>query len=207
MGIFYSKIVALGDSHVGNFSDICNILTFGPETLYRIGNGSIKSHIEYFTQNKQLIKDYLWIYCFGEIDVRCHIHKQVTVYNRDIDEIISTLVDKYFDFILSTNANIAVCGVVPTAKITGQEHKLMDTINSKYPFVGSDYDRKIYTQKLNGYIMHKCLKENKIYIDMYADYHMDGFLNPDLAGDLIHVSNKKYIADRVSSIEHIINYI
>lgn len=207
MNKYYSKVIAIGDSHVGNFSNICNILTFGPETLYRIGNGSIVDHITHFRNTGDLSSDYLWIYCFGEIDVRCHIHKQVITYQRDINEIVNTLVDRYFNFILPTNQHIAVCGVVPPAKIHNKENRLQDTINSKYPFIGPDNDRKEYTIKLNKCLVDTCQKNNIPYIDMYTDYHIDGYLNEQLAGDLIHISHKQYVENKLSLINNITNYI
>jgi len=205
--MFFSKVVAFGDSHVGNFSEVCKTLAFGPETMHRVGKGSIDNHITQFTISGDLDHNFLWIFCFGEIDVRCHIHKQITKYNRSLDSIVQQLIDEYLSKIITYNKNIAVCGVVPASKTENQQDKLIDTINSQYNFIGSDIERNLYAKTLNTYLEYSLNKKNIPYIDMYEKYNIDGFLNSELAADLIHISHKKYINDKVSQLPIINNFM
>lgn len=198
--MLFHNIIAFGDSHVGNFSEICKTLAFGPETMFRVSSGSIDGHIKFFTDSGILKKECLWIFCFGEIDIRCHIHKQIHNYNRNIDSVITNLVDSYLLKITQYNNHIAVCGTVPPAKTINNIDKLEHTINSEYNFVGSDDDRKLYTIKLNKYLENKLNEKNIPYIDMYSHYHIDGFLDKNLAADLIHISHKEYINSTIINL-------
>ena len=78
------------------------------------------------------------IFCLGEIDCRCHVHKHITDTNT-YQNIISNIVDNYFEAIelnvvvsQLTFKNIGVYNVVPPI----QKHNTWE--NPEYPYLGTD---------------------------------------------------------------------
>lgn len=133
------SIHTFGDSHSYNgWSGIINhhlgpILchSFGKEILNRcdIRNFNIK--------NGDTI-----IFCMGEIDCRCHIHKHVNETN-SYEDIINKIVDDYFEAIKLNIVisqlklkNVCIYNVVPPI----QKYNTYE--NPEYPYVGTDDTRK-----------------------------------------------------------------
>ena len=108
-------IIITGDSHsFFNFKNLdtphINIQP-GSLTMHRVGRDK---EIVYF-KDEYLSKDNIFMICYGEIDNRCHIHKQV-LQGRHPDEIIKTLVKEYIETIrkvITTYKAIIIVAVVP----------------------------------------------------------------------------------------------
>lgn len=100
-----SAIHVIGDSHSSEFSGIkdCFIHHIGPRTMYRVGRNGLKilNFKDYNVSENDLV-----ILTFGEIDVRCHIGKQVDFHGRELDEVLSTLVSNYLNTVLENMAII-----------------------------------------------------------------------------------------------------
>ena len=86
------KIHTIGDSHsVHPWNKIDNIIIHhqGPKLCYSIGRDGIN------LTNLNIKENDLLIFCFGEIDCRCHIIKYITE-TKTYKDIIDEIVNNYF---------------------------------------------------------------------------------------------------------------
>lgn len=135
------------------------------------------------------------IFCFGEIDCRGHIHKHLTednTYQKQIDLIVK----KYFDTIklnkdvVKFDINIAVNNVVPVYELPKTNKKN----HPKFPFLGTNENRKVYVKYFNSQLKKYCDLNNYLFIDVYDKYtDSKGFLNKSLSDGNIHIGNPKYL--------------
>jgi hypothetical protein len=134
------------------------------------------------------------VFCFGEIDCRCNIAKHVTSENT-YQNIIDTMVDKYLK---SVKLNVSqfdsiitmIYNVVPPVSIFNT------VVDEKYPFLGTDDERKHYVTYLNSKLKEKCPEYGFVFIDIYDKYAcINGFLNKDLSDGHVHIRDGKYIKD------------
>jgi len=136
------------------------------------------------------------VFCLGEIDCRCHIHKYVT----DItpyQDIINNIVENYFEAIeLNVSIsqiklkNICVYNIVPPI------HKdiILGSDRIDYPFLGTDEERKQYVLYFNEKLKEKCIEKNYIFFDIYNNYiDENGFLRNDLSDGNSHIHDGIYI--------------
>jgi len=149
------SIHTIGDSHSHNgWTNVINH-HLGPVLCYSFGKEKLdRCDIRNFN-----IKDGdTIVFCLGEIDCRCHIHKHITD-EVTYQDIINNIVDNYFEAIelnISISQikfkNICVYNVVPPVQ------KNSVTNNVEYPFLGTDGERKQYVfyfnKKLNTKINH-----------------------------------------------------
>jgi hypothetical protein len=134
------------------------------------------------------------IFCFGEIDCRCHIHKHITEEN-SYQNIIDNLVENYFEAICVNIINckvqlknICVYNIVPPIQ------KINTSENLEYPYLGSDEERKSYVLYFNQKLKEKCAENNYLFFDIY-NYYIDenGFLRKDLSDHNVHIRNGIYL--------------
>lgn len=154
----------------------------GSQTMYSFGKRGCDE--KYFAEIER--GDYL-VFCFGEIDVRCHIDKQVTKEKRELNEILSTLVGSYFLQIKKIAKRYQVTPVIfgitpPVKELTVDGH----------PSVGSAENRVMYTKMLNS----KLKESGILYFDVFDEYSMeDGTLNMKFSDGLMHIGkNSNQIA-------------
>jgi hypothetical protein len=134
------------------------------------------------------------VFCFGEIDCRCHIHKHIKD-TRTYQDIINKIVDNYFEAIelnISISQikfkNICVYNVFPPVQ------KNSVTNNVEYPFLGTDGERKQYVLYFNKKLKEKCIEKDYIFFDIYNNYiDENGFLIKYLSDGNVHISNGIYI--------------
>ena len=184
-------IHTIGDSHCyAGWSDkICHHLgavlcySFGKEKLDRcdIRNFNIKDGDTV-------------VFCFGEIDCRCHIHKHIK--DKTYKEIIDNIVNDYFDaielnvIVSKLTLNICVYNVVPPVK------KDNVTENAAYPYLGTDEERKDYSLFFNEKLKEKCFQKGYVFFDVYDKYtDENGFLKKELSDGNVHISNGHYISE------------
>ena len=130
------------------------------------------------------------IFCFGEIDCRCHVHKHVTT-EKSYREIIENLVQEYIKAIeISVNTsgltfkNVCIFNVVPPV----QRHNTGE--NPEYPYLGSDEDRKGYVLYFNSLLKSHCSIKQFVYFDVYDKYcDINGFLRKDLSDGNVHITD------------------
>ena len=187
------SIHTIGDSHSHNgWSGIINhhlsallCYSFGKEKLNRcdIRNFNIKDG------------DTI-VFCLGEIDCRCHIHKHITE-TTTYQDIINNIVDNYFEAIeLNVSIsqiklkNVCVYNVVPPI----QQYNTLE--NPEYPYLGTDEERKQYTLYFNEKIKEKCIEKKYIFFDIYNNYiDENGYLRKDLSDGNVHIRNGIYISN------------
>ena len=136
---------------------------------------------------------------YGEIDCRCHINRQINL-QRDEDDIICELVNKYIDAIIDNtaglDAKIVVVGVIPPTKRSDYEH-LYGQITHEFPFLGSDQDRVRYTQKTNRLLEELSNKNNFIYFNPYLHYTRDdGTLKYELSDNTVHLGDNSHFLEK-----------
>jgi len=139
------------------------------------------------------------VFCFGEIDCRCHIHKHITD-TISYQDIINNIIENYFEAIelnVSTSQiklkNVCVYNVVPCVqKYNTQE-------NPEYPYLGADEERKQYVLYFNKKIKEKCIEKKYIFFDVYDKYtDENGFLRKDLSDGNVHIMDGRYITNFIN---------
>jgi len=195
-------IHTIGDSHaIFGWNNIENHENhgLGPLLCYSFG----KEKLNRCDISKYNIKDGdTIIFCLGEIDCRCHIHKHIndiTTYQ----DIINSIVDNYFEAIqlnISNSKiifkNICVYNVVPPVERYNTKENL------DYPYLGTDEERKQYVLYFNKKLKEKCIEKEYIFFDIYNNYiDENGFLKKKLSDGNVHILNdiyiKKFIQDNL----------
>ena len=163
-------IYTVGDSHAcAGWGSATQYIWLGPKLCYSFGRDALKTFdIRTYCniQNGDVI-----IFCFGEIDCRCHIHKYVNS-TKSYQSIIDDIVEKYFDAIALNISispvsfkNVCVYNVVPPVH-TYNTHESIE-----YPYLGTDQDRKKYVSYFNKKLKEKCSQNNYIFFDIYNNIY------------------------------------
>lgn len=187
-------IHTIGDSHSINgwTTDILRH-HLGPVLCYSVG----KEKLNRCDIRKFNIKDGdTIVFCLGEIDCRCHIHKHITN-TVSYQTIINNIVDDYFVAIelnIVTSQiklkNVCVYNVVPPIQKNNTRE------NPDYPYLGSDEERKQYVLYFNTKIKEKCIEKGYVFFDVYDKYiDENGFLKRDLSDGNVHIGKGGYIND------------
>ena len=179
-----------GDSHSMNgWSGITNIQIhhLGPKLCFSIGRDGMNITDMYNVNNGDTV-----IFCFGEIDCRCHIHKHITETN-NYKQIIDSIVNNYFIQIQNAvntfdKLKIVIYNIVPPI----QKHNTFE--NSAYPYLGTDEERKAYVLYFNEKLKQKCIEYKFIFFDVYNKYiDSNGFLHKSLSDGNVHIRDGSYI--------------
>jgi len=194
------KIYTIGDSHsYHGFQKIYNeryhlgsllCYTFGKEKFNRFN----------ITNYKEIKEGDVVIFCLGEIDCRCHIHKHITeenTYKNIIDNIVHNYLEtiKLNENLLSFKIKICIYNIVPAVKKDSIKNKDVRE-NEQFPFLGGDEERRTYVLYFNKKLKEKCKEYNYLFIDTHDKYiNEDGYLNHKYSDGLIHVDNGIYIEE------------
>jgi hypothetical protein len=156
-------------------------------TMHRIGRDN---HIINYTPDIDLSENNI-VLCYGEVDCRCHIGKQILL-GRKEDDVIEELVSLYFKTISQiSKAQKIIIGVIPP--VSQKEHeKIHGPITHEFPFVGSDEDRIRYTQKVNEKLKDYSLKNGYVYFNPYDYYTRNGILKRELSDNNCHLGDNTY---------------
>jgi hypothetical protein len=134
------------------------------------------------------------IFCFGEIDCRCHIHKhltETTTYQNIINNIVCNYIDAIkfnIEMAQIQFKNVCIYNVVPPSK------KYTIWENPIYPFLGSDEERKLYSLYFNTKLKEKCTENNFIFFDIYDKYtDGQGFLRSEFSDGNVHIRDGRFI--------------
>ena len=183
------SIHTFGDSHSEfGWNDNIKKHHLGPILCYSFGKEKLK---RLDIKNYDVSKGDYVIFCFGEIDCRCHVKKHISK-NITYVNIIENIVKNYFEAILLNvkNIEVRVCvyNVVPTVE------KNNTPGSSTYPFLGTDKERKKYVLYFNKLLKKYCLIHNFIFFDVY-DHYIDknGFLKKKLSDKRVHIKNGVFI--------------
>jgi len=97
----------------------------------------------------------LVMFCFGEVDCRAHIKKQMSLQSRLLEDIVEECVDRYFSVIMdyvSCGVGMAVWGPVASHGI--------ENPYTTGPSFGTPKERNQITEKFNVYLKCLCQKED-----------------------------------------------
>ena len=139
------------------------------------------------------------IFCFGEIDCRCHIWKHRS---KGYKNVINSLVNEYFAAIIKSTEklrrdSVYIQSVVPAIRRKQQLHNEVKEL----PFLGKDEDRKKYVEYMNYSLKKSCKKHGFIFFDVYDFYSdEDGFLDYTLSDRSVHIGDPKFIKQRLIEI-------
>ena len=146
------------------------------------------------------------IFCFGEIDCRCHVYKQVVAQHRSYRDILDELCEGYLDALTTIcresgkkDLQIVVYNIVPPSRM---EWVTQDTA---LPHVGSDEERRTYTEHLNQLLREGCRARGFGFFDIY-DYYLgdDGFLCREKSDGSVHIAPSDFhdrcVIERIGSI-------
>jgi len=135
-------------------------------------------------------------FCFGEIDCRCHIHKYIPDWKKTIDD----MVENYFINInenMKNHKNVItlVFNVVPPLERELPENLWIEKGNG-LPSLGSDLDRKNYTEYMNTKLLEYCKKYGYVFLDVYDKYVNErGYISLELSDGNCHIGNPIYVQE------------
>ena len=164
----------------------------GPKLMYSFGldNKTLFSH-------NTVSEGDIVVFCFGEIDCRCHVGKYAPNWRENID----LLVSNYFSSIQRTvkqydDLTVAINSVVPPIEREHPRNLWMLPYLKHTPSIGTDLDRVEYTKYMNLRLAEYCLRYDYVFIDTYKDYSDDnGFLIEELSDKNCHIANPIYVSN------------
>ena len=132
----------------------------GPATAYQLENKiPIIDEIIYNVINKE--KDSI-LFCFGEVDIRAHLIKQIRLQNRGVDEIVKECVDRYFQVLLhykKLGYDVMAWGPIASWHESKQY--------TGGPSFGTCLERNIATKEFNRYLEELCNKESIKFVTIF----------------------------------------
>jgi hypothetical protein len=136
------------------------------------------------------------VFCFGEIDCRCHINK----YEPDWQSSIDSLVKAYLENV-KTNLNgmdsVTTCiyNVVPPLEREDPVNFAAER-GSGVPAAGTDKDRQMYTVYMNKKLEETCNEYGYTFFNVYDKYCDEkGFINVGLSDNNCHIRDPRYMTE------------
>lgn len=194
-------IHTIGDSHSYAGWNLVSNHVFhhlGPKLCYSFSRDGID------ISSYNILPEDIVVFCLGEIDCRCHIHKYISP-TKSYKDIIDNIINNYFITIKRCTEkiklkNICVYNVVPPIQ------KYNTRENKDYPYLGTDNERKSYVLYFNEKLKEKCKDYNYIFFDVYDKYIDDGgVLNKNLSDDNVHIKNGIHIKEFIDKNLNLIN--
>ncbi len=145
------------------------------------------------------------VFCFGEIDCRCHVNRYTTKMG-DYKLVIDDIIKKYIEAIELNikdykNINIIIYNVVPPEKghTNNIDNDRLGSENVFHHYMGSDEDRQHYHIYFNEQLEIECKKRNYKFLNVYKDYSTEeGFLNTEYSDKSIHIQNPIFILNKLN---------
>lgn len=136
------------------------------------------------------------LFCFGEIDCRCHVKKHLI--NGDYKNIIDSLVLKYKNELSKVSKlvsnQICIYNIIPPLKRLNKNMHLEN--NFPFPFLYDDIESKLYIEYFNLKLKELCIDENYIFFDVYEKYlDNERYLNPKYSDGIIHIVDNIFIKE------------
>lgn len=155
--------------------------SFGRDKLNRIN-----------IKNEGVCENDTVVFCLGEIDCRCHIHKYITTENT-YQQLTDPIIHSYFEAIkenvnMYNKLKVCVYNVLPPVTKENTHYNL------EYPYLGTNEERKNYVLYFNQKIKEYCEQNNYIFIDVYEKYcNEEGYLNKQLTDGSVHMKNEIHL--------------
>jgi hypothetical protein len=179
-----------GDSHAHfsfqNLKTLHQNMYQSSVTMFRIGRDN---KIINYNVNIDINTNTILL-CYGEVDCRCHIGKQVNL-GRNEDEVINELVISYFKTIRNSikNSKVIIASIIPPTSKDDYE-RINGPILHEFPFVNSDKDRVRYTNKVNKKLEELCKIYKYLYFDGYSFYKREcGVFSYEFSDNCVHLKN------------------
>lgn len=186
-------IYVVGDSHSHAYYDSkITMLPSDAGTMHRIGRDGLQDRLRSISLNSA---DILLV-VIGEVDIRCHIYRQIHDNNRDEEEILDTLASKFIlrlvELKTTTNCNIIVRGVVPP--LPNGDHpdihsQKPEDLTYIYPIRGLIDDRSRWRISLNQKLASLCASNGLYFLPspiwVETDDHM---LRDEFSDHRIHIA-------------------
>jgi hypothetical protein len=165
-------------------------------TMYRIGRD--KAIVNF--KETHISKDNIYCLAYGEVDVRCHIGKQVEN-GKDYRIVCKELVDAYFisiSHVIKEYKAIIIVGIIPPTDSKDHVHKVH---NPPLPYIGTNEYRIIYTFEMNRLLKEYCEIYSYIYFNPFDYYKReDGCLNYNLSDGCVHIGHTEHILDEFNKL-------
>ena len=178
-------IHTIGDSHgYYTFLDIPGITphTLGPLTMRRVGLLE-DTVVPNAVRELNLTPTDTLILCFGEPDIRCHVHRHVTDRKIAPDALLQLWTERYFASVAAFQTNGARIGIMSVTPPCRAAH----VAGQIYPSAGTDEERANYTRTLNALLRSGCESVGWLFVDVYSEYvDPSGMMNMELSGDGVH---------------------
>ena len=196
-----SKVICIGDSHVSFFSGYNALSPKYPDKgknrnaffeAYRIGSVLAYNLIQSNTTErgsekilellKTIPKKSVLLFCFGEIDIRCHLIKQSIKQNKPVLFVVRECVERYLDFInqiVLLDFKVIVLAPTPTS----------NNYDPEYPYYGTMEERNSCTILFNEILQKKCAQfaMDYICINKYL-INKKGLTKSEYFFDALHLS-------------------
>jgi hypothetical protein len=164
-------------------------------TLFRIGRDT---SILNFNPKEVVGQNDIIVLCWGEVDCRCHIQRQINA-GRDEDTIITELITAYskaITTITNKDAQIILVAVIPPTKQHDYE-RIHGPITHEFPFIGTDEDRVRFTCKVNTQLKELARTHAYTFFNPYDYYTLpDGTLNHALSDTMVHIGDNSHALER-----------
>lgn len=198
------NIFTFGDSHCYNAWDEVQVPSvriisrhIGPKLMYSFGQEglsllNIKNH---GVQNGDVV-----VFCFGEIDVRCHVFK----FRENFKIILESIVKNYMEAVeanIKQFSNLTTCIYFVPPVVEKETVKN----NPHFPYEGEDKERQEYVLYMNQLLLKNCIAKQYLFIDLYDQYcNQNGFLNKAMSDAGPHIKEvaplKKFIIEIILPI-------
>ncbi len=181
-------IYTVGDSH--SWHGWClipgvKVKNTGPMTMFALGRDLPDVCFDIPTDGKI-------VFCWGEVDARCHIFKY-----QPWEKCMDQLVENYLRAIEKNvryrwdQKDVYIYNVVPPPRRDVLTPS-MNPENAAFPFRGSDQERLSFSTGINQRLKKSQFK----FIDVYEKYSdADGFLNMAMSDGHVHIADPKPIME------------
>lgn len=190
-----------GDSHAshhGGWNDIkhenikININHIEGKLAFSFGRD--KTHVVNNVNSGDVV-----IFCFGEIDCRCHINKYEPNWKESIDTLVQSYIENVHRNVMNTEGlTTCVYNIVPPLERENPLNLWTEVWANQngVPATGTDEDRKKYTEYMNSRLKEYCEKYSFIFFDVYDKYSDEnGFLKRELSDTNCHIKDPIYIEE------------
>jgi hypothetical protein len=199
------NIHTFGDSHAthyGGWGDI-NIDGLNIYTNHIIGKLAFSfGRDEMIVVNSSVKENDVVVFCFGEIDCRCHINKYEPNWKESIDEVVNSYITNVKRNVNNRNIKTCVYNVVPPLERENTLNKWTEEWANKHgvPATGTDEDRKRYSEYMNLKLKEACDVNGFVFLDVYDKYCDENrYLKRELSDTNCHVKNPIYISEFIKN--------
>jgi len=142
------------------------------------------------------------IFCFGEIDCRCHINKYEPNWKESIEDVANSYITNIKRNVSNRNIKTCIYNVVPPLERENPLNQWTEEWSRKHgvPATGTDEDRKKYTEYMNLKLKEGCDVNGFVFLDVYDKYCDENrYLKPELSDTNCHIKDPIYITEFIKN--------